>query len=47
VFAVGLWGGVYFCTEWVEEKKTAKIFMGRGFEQSWCEKKLVPAFALV
>jgi len=28
-------------------KKTAKIFMGRGFEQSWCGKKLAPAFALV
>lgn len=42
-----LWGGVYFCTEWVEEKKRRKSLWDVGLSKAGAGKKLAPAFALV
>jgi hypothetical protein len=43
--AVGLavalmWGGVYFCTEWVEEKKRRKSLWGVGLSKAGAGKNL-------
>lgn len=38
--AVYLWGGVYFCTEWVEEKKRRKSLWGVGLSKAGAGKNL-------
>ena len=37
---VGMWGGVYFCTEWVEEKKRRKSLWGVGLSKAGAGKNL-------
>ena len=41
---VGRWLFLHW-DDW--RQKTAENFIRCGFERSWCEKKLAPAFALV
>ena len=35
-----MWGGVYFCTEWVEEKKRRKSLWGVGLSKAGAGKNL-------
>ena len=35
-----VWGGVYFCTEWVEEKKRRKSLWGVGLSKAGAGKNL-------
>jgi len=35
-----MWGGVYFCTEWVEEKKRRKSLWGVGLSKAGVRKNL-------
>ena len=39
-FACIVWGGVYFCTEWVEEKKRRKSLWGVGLSKAGAGKNL-------
>ena len=35
-----MWGGVYFCTEWIEEKKRRKSLWGVGLSKAGAGKNL-------
>jgi len=35
-----VWGGVYFCTEWIEEKKRRKSLWGVGLSKAGAGKNL-------
>ena len=37
---IHMWGGVYFCTEWVEEKKRRKSLWGVGLSKAGAGKNL-------